>query len=89
MAQIQSVQIWKDGQQKQAEVFNLLIVSDNLDTAAQFNYELAEGPTADGGKGEVLSSGNLSMSGQEYQDWDDSNSGAYTWAAGKLGLTII
>lgn len=90
MAQIQPVQIWKNGQNKQAEVFNLLSVSDNLDTSAQFYYELREAPMEDGAiSGELLSSGNLSMDGQEYLDWDDSNASAYSWAAAKLSLVII
>ena len=93
MAQIQPVQIWKNGQIKVAEEFNLLSVSDNLSSAAQFYYELKEATVtdADGNQsgGEILSSGNLSMAGQEYQDWDDSNASAYSWAAGNLGLTIV
>lgn len=90
MAKIQPVQIWKDGQTKQAEVFNLLIISDNLSSSAQFYYELMEAPSDEGVvNGQILSNGNLSMSGQEYEDWDDSNDSAYSWAAGKLGLTIV
>jgi hypothetical protein len=40
----------------------------------------------------TLVNGSLTISGQDYLDWDaasDANEWAYTWAAGKLNLTII
>jgi hypothetical protein len=40
----------------------------------------------------LLVSGNLYISGQDYQDWDASpsaNQWAYDWAAAQLNLTII
>ena len=38
---------------------------------------------------EMVADGNCAMSGQDYQDWDDSNDGAYNYVAGKLNLVII
>jgi hypothetical protein len=40
-----------------------------------------------------VAQGNLTMTGQEYIDWDESTSGtineaAFVWAAGKLNLTL-
>lgn len=94
MVQIQPVQIWKNGQSKDATVFSLRIISDDLASSATFYYSLGEENTA--GTPEeiatftnVLSDGNLSMSPEEYADWDNSNEGAYDWAVGKLGLTIV
>jgi hypothetical protein len=29
------------------------------------------------------------MAGAEYQNWDDSNDGAYTWGANQLSLKIV
>ena len=93
---ISPIQIWKDGQVKSAEVFNLRSIADDLATSAQFYYELAAAGVAgeDGitPAGEVLSTGNLSISGQDYDDWGDGspiNQWIYDWAAGQLGLTII
>lgn len=41
-----------------------------------------------------VTQGNLTMTGQEYLDWDESSAGtineaAFVWAAGKLNLTLI
>ena len=38
---------------------------------------------------ENLADGNVSMSGEDYQNWDDSNDGAYQYIAAKLNLTIV
>ena len=53
-------------------------------TTAQFYYELKEAVS-----GSTLSNGNVSMDGQDYIDWDNSNEAAYVYVAGKLNLTII
>jgi hypothetical protein len=94
MAQIQPVQIWKNGQNKEANNFGLRIIADDLSSSATFYYCLSE----EGSTGtpeelssflNVLSDGNLSMSSEEYDEWDNSNEAAYAWAATKLGLVII
>ncbi len=41
---------------------------------------------------EMLTQGNLTMNGQDYENWnieEEINDAAYTWAVGKLGLTLI
>lgn len=97
MAQIQPIQMWINGSQKTAEVFVLRSIADDLATAATFYWELKEADVttqdADGNDvvqpGAVLQVGNLSMAGQEYTDWDDSNASAYAWASGKLNISIV
>lgn len=93
MAKIQPVQIWKDGQVKTAQEFNLISNLDDLSSTASFRYGLCEETIedSDGNKtgGFEISSGNLSMTPEEYQDWDNSNEQAYAWAAQKLSLVII
>lgn len=103
MAQIQPIQIWKNGQLKTAESFSLVSAFDNLESYATFYYELRALDTSyvdpDGNtivnKGEIIASGNeLQMDGQDYQDWGNQagagiNNWAYTWAANKLNITII
>lgn len=93
---ISPIQIWKDGQVKSAEVFNLKSIYDDLDTTATFYYDLCTAGVAgeDGitPAGEVLASGNLTIAGQDYEDWGDGspiNQWIYDWAADQLGLTII
>lgn len=85
MKTIQNVQIWQNGSVKNASIFYLIIVNDNLSDTAVFYYSLKDNMLID------LSVGNLTMNGQEYQDWDSepsANEFAYNWAASQLGLVI-
>lgn len=86
MKAISPVTIWKDGVSKTATQFNLRSIGDDLATAALFYYELRDE------FGAVLTTGNITMDGQEYADWNsnpDANAEAYRWAASNLNLTII
>jgi len=93
MAQIQAVSIWKDGVEKTAEVFNLRIVMDDMATSCTFYYEMKEAdqvtPEDVTIQGQVLAVGNSSMGGDDYTNWDGSNSAAYTFVAGKLNITLV
>lgn len=95
---IQPVSSWQNGEEKQATVFVLTSSYDNLSTNATFQYQLNEviltptPPTPSLAMYNTLVNGSLSISGQDYLDWDassDANEWAYTWAAGKLNLTVI
>lgn len=94
MKTIQPVSIWFNGQSKLATKFQLTSINDNLSDTATFYYQLfcvslnQDGTESD----QQVSDGNLTMTGQVYQDWDASpniNDAAYTWAAAQLGLTIV
>jgi hypothetical protein len=85
--QIQPVNIWNNGQSKQASELDARIIYDDLATSATFYYELKE--VVDEVSGSTLSNGNVSMDGQDYIDWDNSNEEAYVYIAGKLNLTIV
>ena len=92
MKSIQSVSVWFNGEEKQATILNASIIADDMATSATFYYQLMESSLdADNNPvvGQGLASGNVSMSGEDYQNWDDSNEGAYTFIAGKLNLTIV
>jgi len=93
---ITPIQIWKDGQLEVAEIFNLRSIHDDLATNAQFSYELrTQGTASSDGltpAGKLLVTGELSIAGQDYQDWGtdlDVNQWIYDWAANKLGITIL
>jgi len=91
MKTIQSVNVWQNGEVKSATKFNMNSIFDDLETSATFYYELLS-VSQDAEGNEVLTQvaqGNLSMAGSDYQNWDDSNDGAYTWGANQLSLTII
>ncbi len=95
---IQPISSWQNGEEKQATVFVLTSSYDNLATNATFQYQLNEVildptlPMQTIPMYNTLVNGSLSMSGQDYLDWDaaeNANEWAYIWAAGKLNLTII
>jgi len=90
MKQIQPVGIWFNGAIVNANYLNLVSTSDNLTTSATFYYVLYANEMDM--QGNLLASGSLTMDGADYQTYESSptsNDFAYTWAAGKLNLTII
>jgi hypothetical protein len=91
MKTIQAVNVWQNGEVKSATKFNMNSVFDDLETSATFYYELLS-VSQDAEGNEVLTQvtqGNLSMAGADYQNWDDSNDGAYIWGANQLSLKIV
>ena len=82
---IQTVQIWNNGANKNASWLNSSC-TDNLDNTATFFYQLAQ--DFNGQMGNVLASGYLTMTGQDYNNFND-NDYAYNWVAQQLSLTII
>ena len=91
MKSINNVQVWKNGEEKQANTLNAVLINDDLATNANFYYQLiAKTIDSEGNESsENLADGNVSCSGQDYIDWDNSNESAYEYIAGKLNLTII
>ena len=90
MKQIQPVGIWFNGAIVNANYLNLISTSDNLVSSATFYYVLYANEMDM--QGNALASGQLTMDGFDYEAYSsspDSNGYAYTWAAGKLNLTLI
>ena len=90
MKQIQPVGIWFNGAIVNANYLNLVSTSDNLISSATFYYVLYANEMDM--QGNALASGSLTMDGFDYEAYStspDSNGYAYTWAAGKLNLTLI
>lgn len=86
MKQIQPVSIWYNGTQYQATIFSLQSIEDNLSTYAVFFYKLFTNDNIQ------LTQGKITMDGFDYEAYSsspDSNAYAYTWAAGKLNLTLV
>jgi hypothetical protein len=94
---IEPVNIWVGGEVKVAEWISLLSVNDNLETSATFYYNLSTNAKDEQDVdivGDSLAVGNLTIDGQDYQDWGnqagtDINTWAYDWAANKLNVVII
>lgn len=94
MAQIQPITLWIQGTTKTANVFDLNIVSDDLATRASLYYRLGSETAPIEGEPQTvwLQDGNLTITGQDYQQWDadpSANEWIYNWAALQLNLTII
>jgi hypothetical protein len=93
MKQIEPIAIWKNGESFEANLLNAYIINDNLETSCTFYYQLCS--SGEGTEamplviGQTLADGNVTMSGEDYINWDDSNDAAYAYIAEKLNLTII
>ena len=89
--------VWQNGQQKEANTFIMRIVNDNLESSCNFYYEMQNvedvvNDTQTTTIIDVLTFGNLTLQGEEYQTWDadpSANQWAYDWAAGQLNLVLI
>jgi hypothetical protein len=93
MKSIESVNIWKNGESQEANLLNAYIINDNLATSCTFYYQLCSSGKGTESMplviGQTLADGNITMSGEDYTNWDDSNDAAYAYIAEKLNLTII
>lgn len=87
MKQIQTINIWKDGQQKKANYFYLKVIYDDLKNYATFYYSLNEFEESS-----IITDGNITISGEEYDLWgssEDINNEAFNMVANKLNIQII
>jgi hypothetical protein len=81
MKTIESISIWDKGQTKEATILNAYGTNLQLNNSANFWYGLLSDNM------EVLASGNLTMSGQDYQEWN-ADEFAWDWIAAQLNLKI-
>jgi len=88
MKEIQPVSIWYNGSNVAATIYNLIGISDNLSTSANFSYELYIADNLF----YPIASGQLTMSGTDYETYSSSatsNDYAYSWGATQLNITLI
>jgi hypothetical protein len=86
MKTIEPVSIWDNGQVLQAKVLNTYAVNVTLNTSATFYYSLFS-ELEYGYIGTQVAQGNLTMTGEAYQQWQ-VDSYAWDWVAEQLNLTI-
>jgi len=86
MKTIQPISIWINGSVKQAKILNAYGTNVILGTSATFYYSLSA-ETNEGVVGERLVQGNLDMTGQDYQNWNNDDV-AWDFVAEQLNLTI-
>jgi hypothetical protein len=93
MKQIETIQIWKNGQSQEATILNAYIINDNLATSCSFYYQLCSSgePTEETPLviGQTLADGNVTMDGENYLLWNGDNNDAYSYIASELNLTLI
>lgn len=89
MKPIEPITIWKNGESQEANLLNAYIINDNLKSSCTFYYQLCSSGEQPNTIGQSLADGNVTMSGQDYLDWDNSNDEAYTYIAEKLNLVIL
>ena len=82
MKTIQPIKIWSDGKLIDATYLTMYISYDDLLTTAVFYYTLLSDTQF------ALAQGKVDMTGIDYENWDDSNNGAYLYVANVLNLTI-
>lgn len=82
MKQIQPLAIWGQGSTKDATILNAYVVNLQLNQSATFYYQLLSEAS------ETLAQGNLTMGGENYQDWEQDEF-AWGWVASQLNVTII
>lgn len=86
---INPVAIWANGESKNANLFSMISIQDNLSDSATFYYQLMESDAeAEPTVSVQLAQGNLTLGADEYPTWDGSNEWIMDWAAGKLNLTF-
>jgi hypothetical protein len=88
MKQIQPVMVWSGGQELEANGLNAYVVSDNLLNQAVFYYGIGQIVYSYTLTINVLAAGQLTMTGQDYINWQ-TNQYAWDWVAQQLNLTII
>ena len=88
MKNISPVSIWKNGTNKTASILDAYIINDNLSTSCTFYWMLKEADSEDQA-GQVLADGNVTMSGDDYDNWDGSNDYAFDYIAGQINVVII
>jgi hypothetical protein len=86
MKLINEVSIWDNGVNKKATILNAYVVNLILNDSATFYYSLSA-QNENGSIGETLTQGNLSMTGQDYEDWVIDND-AWDYIAKSLNLVI-
>jgi hypothetical protein len=93
MRKIEPITAWKNGEQLEANFLNAYIINDNLESSCSFYYSLNTGGEGTEAMpivmGQVLTEGNITMNGENYLAWDNSNEQAYEYIAKELNLTLI
>lgn len=86
MKTIVAVPIWDNGTVQEAKILNAYAINVTLGSSATFYYQLLA-ENAELSAGPQLAQGNLTMTGEDYAQWE-LDAYAWDWVAEKLNLTI-
>ena len=95
--QISPINVWVNGQSKEAQYLQVTCINDNYENSATNYWQMftmvvdAEGVES---IGEQVAAGNTTIQGEDYVLWGDQpamaiNAWIYNWVAEQLNLTII
>jgi hypothetical protein len=95
--QISPVNVWVNGESKEAKYLQVTCINDNYESSATNYWQMftmnvdAEGVES---QGEAVAQGNLTIDGADYIAWGDQpamaiNAWIYQWVADKLNLVIL
>ena len=85
MKNIEPISIWDNGTVQEATILNAYAVNVTLNSSATFWWGLYS--TTESQIANMLSQGNLVMSGEAYAEWQEDLY-AWDWVATQLNLTI-
>jgi hypothetical protein len=92
MRQIEPIEILLNEEVKIASILDAQIISDDLDSSCLFYWMLKEADIIvedQVGSGLILSDGNITISGQDYINWDGSNDFAFNYIATELNVVLL
>lgn len=92
MPQIQPFSLWTDKGTKTAEFLEVRGAGDDYETTASNYYALCTLVIGEEGEtlpGEIVASGNVPISAEDYALWDGSNEWIIQWVASKLGVVLL
>jgi hypothetical protein len=87
MKLIEEVSIWDKGVTRKALLLDTYVINLVLNQSATFYYALYS-QTKDGLQGDMLASGNLSMTGEDYLNWT-SDDWVWHFVADSLNIVIV
>jgi hypothetical protein len=83
---ITPIPMWENGEIQQATILNVFAENVQLNQSATLCWALYG--TFNGNLGSTLSQGNLTMLGDDYQQWD-ADTFVWDWISEQLNLTIL
>jgi hypothetical protein len=100
MKHIEPIYIWKNGVSRTASILDAIITNDNLKNSCTFYWMLKEAdqviensdPELNGSQtivGETLAEGNVTVAGESYEDWDNSNEQAFELIAAQINVQLV